>query len=146
MPRLQLEYASHQVLNKIANDVFKWVVEFALYAGCVVLIISSYALLTVTKNASYASLSIIFCSCSISAFVSIKYSLELAISCHICSDSFRKHCKTVDKSKYGKCFWNGRQPLTIHVGDHFRLETMQYILVVFGNIVLENLISLLIAF
>ena len=144
MRRHELIYTSHQVMNKIANDVFSGSVMFALYLDMVVLIIATFIVIKLSYR-NYLTLVIGTCAIIPIHVFAVKHALSFAASCYTNSEP----CYTIGRAgrrKESALFWKSRKPISIMVGDAFALETRTYVLVVFGDIILQNVISLLVTF
>jgi len=142
----ELIYSAHQVCNKFCNDVFANVVEFALYVSTIFLTFIGYSMIRFYKD-GYTIIPIMLLMGGITTF-SLVSALILAASCHANSEGCCHVYKTFGKSlrKVDKIFWKSRKPTSVSVGKHFKLHSKSYVLEVFGNIVLQNLIDLLVMF
>ena len=147
-------YMCHQVINKHANSIFSDVVELAMYLADLVLIAFLFCIFKFAKNGSktYAGmLYAMLCACFIISFI-LKSTLKLAVSCHInstnlCGAEIERIGKMNSNQRaYKLRFWKSRRAVTICVGQHFKLDTPSYVLTVFGDIVLQNVINLILTF
>jgi len=142
----QLIYSAHQVCNKFGNDVFADVVEFALYVSTIFLTFMIYSIVRFHKD-GYTLVPILLLMTGITTF-SLVSALFLAASCHVnsraCCEAHKKFGRSL--RKVDKMFWKSRKPTSVSVGKHFKLQSKTYVLVVFGNVVLTNVIDLLVMF
>jgi len=140
-------YTSHQVLNKLANDIFADIVEFTLWVSCVMLIIWIYMFFRFSSK-SYAVIIPLIACCIIVTWVSLHSALTLAVSCSTNSREYFTHRKCPGKRrvKYDTLFWKSRKSTTIRFGHYFSLETKNFVLQVFGEIILQNVLSLLVTY
>jgi len=137
-------YNAHQILNKQANYIFSGVVEFSIYTTAMLLIFCVYIFLRFTEHFLIQN---IVCWIGITCFCCLKYALKLATSCHINSEEAIGQGGRISQQKpIERRFWKGRMPISIQVGEQFQLKTMNYVLNFFGIIIIDNVISLLLAF
>jgi len=140
-------YSCHQVFNIIANDVFSGIVEFALSTSCVLLIFGIYAFFKIATSSLKVLIPLIL-ACLIVVFFALVCSLTLAVSCCLKSNEYCKFRQNPLRgtTKDDALFWKSRRHTTIRVGQHFSLETRDFVLRVFGDIILQNVVSLLVTF
>jgi len=140
-------YTHHQALNKIGNDVFASIVEFALSVLSVVIIFWGYILFRFASD-NYTIILPFILGFLVAVCFSLLAALTLAVSC---SSKSQHYCKLQQNpvhgnTKYDTRFWRSRKPITIRVGEQFSLETKDFVLQVFGNIILQNVTTLLVTF
>jgi len=144
MDRTHSIYASHQILSSFTNTVLADIAEFALYSATALFIVGTYSLIRIKMP--------VILLFGTAAFIIISISLKSALELAVTSFQQSEACRRVGKSiwnrdrKYNVRFWKSRLPLSIPIGYHFKLETKQYILHLFGCIIFENIISLLLTF
>jgi len=139
-------YTQHQVMNKWANNIFSGIVEFVMYLSAFVLTLFLYGLFRLARN-SYIIIQCIIVSLALIIFYFLKNSLLLAASCHI--DSVE--CCTIGRwsiagGKIENRHWRACKPTSVSVGSHFALKSKNYVLQVFGKIIFENVVNLLVTF
>jgi len=140
-------YSSLQVMNIFATITCSGIVEYSLHVVSVVLIIDIYMIIR------FASISyVIVLAINISAFIivscALKFVLILAVSCRLNSAACCVKGKTSQTNRdiLNLKFWKAQRPLSIRVGEHFTLDSKNYVLHVIGRIILENVIELLVTF
>jgi len=140
-------YSSHRIMNNLGNELFSSMVEFALNVASVVLIIGAYNIVRFSGSGyaiSLAVMSVTFCMIS----CSLKFAIVLAVSC----DTNSSACCTkgvnslTNRNIENIKFWKAQTSIKIRVGEHFALQTKSYVLELFGLIILDNVISLLVTF
>jgi len=146
--RNQLIYVGHQLANAIEGAVFSDIVAFGMYGSAMLIICFTFGAFKFA-NASFAVLTSLFIMANIILGFSLKAAMTLAISCHTTSEA----CCGLGLEQIGsqntvltKMFWKSQRPVSIRVGNHFILDSNEYILTIFGTIILENVINLLLTF
>jgi len=141
---LRSTYTAFGVMNNSVQNMFSGIVAFTIYTACSVIIVVTYTMFKFTSS-DYAPMQAIgACTIIITAF-SLKAALVLAIYTNINSKDCCDVGRTARRKEEG-LYWKAQKPISARVGDQFKLETMDYILVVFGDIILKNIVDLLVAF
>jgi len=133
-------------MNKFANQMFSGVVAIAYFQGACVLITVSFSLLRFMKTLpSFVLL------CMIIAFVGITgtiiFLVKKAISIKTLSEASLTAFQKFDfkLNQANALFWKTCLPLKIKVGTFGSIETEEFLLIFFGNIILDNTVTLLIS-
>lgn len=139
-------YTYHQLYNIKATAVYDRITEFAMYSCIILIIFFSYIFFRYTNAISIQLL----CFCGfLMGFMGLKFALTLAAACHASSQQCIDLSITnsaLSKNQYNKQFWKSRRPFSFRVGSRFKIETNTYVLKVFGEIVPNNLVNLLLTF
>jgi len=142
----RMTYVVHEVMNSFANDVFASAVAFALYATAAFLVAYLYAVFKFTMLSFVLLESLLVTVCVFFALM-YKAAMTLAVSCHTTSrDCCMRGLYQIKASKETRKLWKSRRPTSICVGRHFVFDTNEYILNLFGNIILNSVIDLLLTF
>jgi len=142
----RMTYVVLEVINSFANNVFASAVAFALYATAVILVAYLYAVFKFTKL-SFLLLEILLVTVCVLFALIYKAAMTLAVSCHTTSrDCCMRGLYQIKASKETRKFWKSRRPTSIYVGRHFVFDTNEYVLNLFGNIILHSVIDLLLTF
>jgi len=100
-------------------------------------------------NATYAIMILISLVGSTILAYSLKVAMTLAISCHDNSTTCRELALEQilpQNQLLNTLFWKAQRPVTIRVGSQFILDSNEYIVTIFGTIILNNVIDLLMTF
>jgi len=146
--RNQMIYVAHQIANGFGNYLFSDLVQFGIYEAATLLICFIFGAFKFA-DATFAVLTVLFIVASIIVAFSLKAAMTLAISCHTNS----KACRELGREELGtqnkllnKLFWKSQRPLSIRVGSQFILDSNEYIATIFGTVVLQKVIDLLLTF
>lgn len=86
----------------------------------------------------------------IMATFSLKSALTIAVSCHTSSKECRyvgyTSISSTSNREYDKRFWKSRQLISMRVGTTSKLETRTYVVRLFGELIPNNLVNLLLTF
>lgn len=129
----------------MANTTFPFVVEFVIDIAIILAVFCSCVAIT-----SPPILLFKYIACVLAAMdmYLLRATLLSGIQCH----TWSKECccigatRLAPKRMYNQRYWKSRQPISVRVGGEFKLETTNYVLIVFGDIIATNVINLLVAF
>jgi len=130
-------------MNTFANQIISGVVAIAIFQGAFCVIPCSYCLVRFMKT-----LPAFVLLCIIIAFVGITGTIiflgKKAINIKKASlTSFQKF--DLKQNQANPRFWKSCLPLKIKVGQFGIIETHEFLLIFFGNIILNNTVTLLIS-
>jgi hypothetical protein len=135
-----------QVLIVIANDNFKIWVGFAYASVCLSSVSLAVCLITFWDQwnpiQSGLFFIILFAILAVNA-ISIQLGIRLRINSEFWIRTSGKRDRS--RSKLESKFWKSCQPIEIWAGSFFTLSSMNYLLEVYGKVILESVISLLLA-
>lgn len=138
-------YMAHQILQNMVKHISAAQTEFSINCSMFIIILCLYVLVTLPTQISIQFL--VFLSTIMTTY-SLRTALRASISCHLNSkECCRIGSTTMTTNRiYNKTFWDSRQAISIAVGQEFKLETQNYILRVFGEIIPDSLTTLLLTF
>lgn len=142
----RMTYMSHQIFSIRYNEVFSGITEFAIYSCTATITLYAYIII---RFKAHSSMQFIIACVLIMGTLTMKECLTYAVGCHINSEDcmfLGKENTVVSNREYNKQFWKSRRPVSFRVGNQFRIETKTYILRVFGEIIPDNLVNLLLTF
>jgi len=148
MRKHRMIYVTHQIANAFGNDLFSELVQFGLYAATTLLICFIFGAFKFTVG-TFVVITAVSIVASIVLAISLKAAMTLAISCHTHS---RLCCEWgleqlgPQNNLLNKLFWKSQRPLSIRIGGQFILDSHEYIITIFGTIVLQKVIDLLLTF
>jgi len=144
----QLAYVSQQVINASGNDLFSDLVQFGIYAAATLLICFIFAAFKFS-DASFAILIMLLLVATTIVAYCLKAAMTLAISCHVNSIACRELALEQilpQNQLLNTLFWKAQRPITIRVGSQFMLDSNEYIVTIFGTIIFNKVIDLLMTF
>ena len=140
-------YRSHQVFSKFANQAFKYIVMFAYIVGSFILISLGFLLIRFGHSMPF-----IFSMFDLILF-------QFLVVFIVCLVNLARRFPTLStewyfsylehnfyETKLDRLFWNSCQPIVIQVGDFCTISTGEFILKMMGNVVLDNMVTLLLTF
>jgi len=139
-------YLEMRVLGQINRDTFE-VVFSALFYNMVSAVV---ALTYLLFNSSQLPLIVLFMVGGADAGIIIfgNFIFTLATDAHLLSADFLQRCLAHCASSQSpeRKFWMGMKPLTISAGDFCSFLSKEFLLVIWGDVVISTLIEVLIAF
>jgi len=140
-------YMQLQVLSHVYNETFGVMFKFLLYNMVVAIIAFTYLLIRSAIVMPFI-LVVAMVLADMCAIILAYYIFSLVTDVHILSKALLKimlsQCK--DRCSVEAKFWKGIKPLSIGAGRMCAFETKEFLLVIWGDIIIATLIDLLIAF
>ena len=138
-------YLCHQVYDRHYNQICRGVFGASFFCISVVIISASFALIKFQNDIMSFSLLIATWFCCVVLF---KYNLRLSLNLHrnsknIISSALRNPNA---QTKYNRRFWKSRNPIYVWVGQLFSLETPSFELYLFGTVIFNSVVNLLLIF
>jgi len=144
--QIKYSYRGHEVMNQFANKMFGVVVAVAYILAACVVITCLFCLIRFTS-----SLPILFLLWILAAFVVVSGILVLlitkAVQIRVLSKSSFTSFQRFDlnQNRETRLFWKSCRPLRINVGSFGSIESHEFLLILFGDIVLNNTVTLLLS-
>lgn len=139
-------YVCHQIFSINFNEVFAGITKYGIYLCTVTVTLYSYIIIRFNTG---SLVQFIIVSILVMSILSLKAVLSLTASFHINS----KECIFLNQTSlatsnrgYKNRFWKSRRPVLLSAGSQFQLETKTFVLLIFGDIIPNNLVNLLLAF
>jgi hypothetical protein len=143
--KLGLMYSYHQVLSRYGNATFRTIVGASIFTGSVVLILCFYGLIKFHHEFFNV---LMLGGFEICVFIGSEFCLRMSIRIYYHSEAFLKGAQNNPsvQGKYDHIVWRSRRPISISVGNLFEIETKNFLLRLFGEVILQNICSLSLTF
>jgi len=144
--RSQIEYRSHQLLNKFAQNLSAELVAGGYYVGSGILITTSYCLIRYSSvfDAFFLLVMVVILIYS-TAIVMLLLTRAINIR-----EQSEEVCKAfldiIPLSKADYLFWKSCHPVKLKVGSVGSIETHEFLIILFESVVLQTTINLLLNF
>jgi len=137
-------YKILQLFNNSWNSILKqWTLGFFI-TGTVISITASYTLFRIHNNPLISTVLILITL--LLAFNCVTNEI-IRHACTLCQLSGLSHSSSFKtKNELYRLCWNSCRPFSVWVGDIFCLETKEFALKLFGSVILETVINILLAF
>jgi len=146
----RMKYRILQVLNQNWNSVLQTVSGMAYFLAVTVMITSTFALIKLVSDKGTFQFAEIFHISSTDLIIicvmhyTVRHGSEIYDGSKQCYSDFLKTKSRA--TEMDKKFWISCRPIFIWIGNTFILETKGFVLKLFGGIVLESVINLLLMF
>jgi len=144
--QIQLEYRSHQILNKLAQDVSTAIVAGGYLIGSGILITSSYCLIRYHSVIDPLFLLVLIV---LALLVTLVIVLLVIRAINIREQSEQVYLGFQDLvpcSKSDSKFWKSCRPIKMKVGFVGSIESHEYLIILFEAVVIRTTINLLLNF
>jgi len=138
---MKTAYIQLQVLSKAYGEALGLLFSAAFYTVIITVILLSF--LIVKGQSLPVFLRIMVISTDIAIFSFGYYIFSLATESSILSAKFIANCKASGEDSK---FWCGMRPIRVGIGQVCSFETKEFLLVIWGEVVVSKLIDLLIAY
>jgi len=144
--RSQIEYRSHQILNKLAQAVSIELVAGAYIVGSGILITSIYSLI---RYHSVLGPMFIIVLVVLALMVTVIIVVLVTRAIYIREESEKVYMAFQGihtNSKIDALFWKSCRPVKIKVGSVGSIETHEFLIIMFESVVLNAIVNLLLNF
>jgi hypothetical protein len=142
----QSHYMQLQIMNHVYNETYNTMFAALLFNMVVAMVALTFIFLKSTDMHPFLRIS--FGIADLCAILLAYYIFSLAVEVHILSNEFLKI--TLDSctasSSVETKFWKSMQPLRVGAGRVCTFETKEFLLFIWGDVVISKLIDLLITF
>jgi len=144
--RIRDSYRGHQVMNIFANQLFSTYVAFSICIGACVVITCSFCLIRFTSTLPTFFILWVF-NVAVGLTGILVYNITNAIYIRLLSQMALNSFQIVDlnRSREQYRFWKSCRPLEIRIGPLGSIETHEFLLILFADIILNNIVALLLS-